>query len=296
MVQATSTPAKGIIYLVAGGLCLTIQDAVVKWLTGGYPVGEILALRGTCAMVFAGLLVWRQGGFLALRLPHAKAQLLRVASVVLGTFCFVTATKHLPLATALTITFAGPLIITAAAPRFLGEEVGWRRWCAVAVGFVGVVIILRPGFGTFEWAMFMALAVAFTVTIRDIITRKVAIDSSPAGMLFYVLLAVTVAGYMTLPLGWNMPTATDMGLFALTGAMLGFAQLMMIIAFRHTEASLLAPFKYAGIVWATIIGFLVWGDLPDRWEITGSTLIVASGLYILHRETVTRRKARQAAG
>jgi len=186
------------------------------------------------------------------------------------------------------------LIITAAARRFLGERVGWRRWCAVAVGFVGVTLILRPGFSAIEWAMFMALAVAFTTTIRDIVTRMVAIDSNPHGMLFYVLLAVTVAGYMTLPLGWNIPTPGDMGLFALTGVMLGFAQLMMILAFRQAEASVLAPFKYAAIVWAVIIGFLVWGDLPDGWEIAGSALIVASGLYILHRETLTRRRARVA--
>lgn len=295
MSQSTSTPAKGIFYLLIGGLCLTMQDGMVKWLTGSYPVGEILALRGSFAMIFAIALVSRQGGMAALRLPHAKAQWLRVGSVVLGTFCFVTATKYLPLATALTITFAGPLIITAVAPHFLGEQVGWRRWCAVGAGFVGVVIILRPGFGSFEWAMLLALTVAFTVTVRDVVTRMVATDSSSAGMLFYVLLSVTVAGFMTLPLGWNMPTMAHWGLFALTGAMIGFAQLLMIIAFRHTEASLLAPFKYAGIVWATIIGFMVWGDLPDNWEIAGSSLIVASGLYILHRETLSRRRARKQA-
>lgn len=272
------------------GLILTSQDAIVKWLTGHYPVGEILALRGSFAMIFACLLVWRRGGLMALRLPHATGQVARVACVIIGTFCFVSATKHLPLATALTITFAGPLIITAMAPRFLGEQVGWRRWAAVAVGFAGVILILRPGTGSMEWAMLLALTVAFTTAIRDVITRHVAMDSNSAGMLFYVLLSVTVAGYTTLPMGWNMPTTRDFGLFALSGIMIGIAQLMMIIAFRYTEASLLAPFKYMGIVWATIAGFLVFGDLPDDWEIAGSALIVSSGLYILHRETITRRR------
>jgi len=292
--QPISPTVKGILLLLTSGFILTSQDAIVKWLTGSYPVGEILAIRGSFAMIFASLLVWRRGGFLALRLPHRAGQISRVVCVVIGTFCFVSATKHLPLATALTITFAGPLVITALAPRFLGEEVGWRRWGAVVVGFAGIIIILRPDTGTIEWAMLLALTVAFTTAIRDVITRQIAIDSNPAGMLFYVLLSVTVAGFTTLPMGWNLPTQGDFALFALTGTMLGIAQLMMIIAFRYSEASLLAPFKYLGIVWATVIGFLVWGDLPDDWEIAGSALIICSGLYILHRETLVRRHRRKS--
>jgi len=281
---------RGIVCILVAGFCLTLQDAVVKWLTGDYPVGEILAIRGSFAMIFASLLVWRRGGLSALRLPHIAGQITRIACVVIGTFCFVTATKHLPLATTLTITFAGPLIITAMAPHFLGEQVGWRRWAAVTVGFAGVLIILRPDTGSIEWAMLLALTVAFTTSIRDVVTRRIAVNSNPAGMLFFALLSVTLTGYATLPTGWHTPLPGDFGLFALTGAMLGFAQFLMIVAFRYSEASLLAPFKYASIVWATVIGFLVWGDLPGDWEIAGSTLIIVSGLYILHRETISRRR------
>lgn len=280
---------RGIACVLAAGFCLTLQDAVVKWLTGSYPVGEILAIRGSFAMVFAILLVWHHGGLLALRLPHIPGQIIRIVCVVLGTFCFVTATKHLPLATTLTITFAGPLIITAMAPHFLGEQVGWRRWSAVTVGFAGVILIFRPGFAAIDWAMLLALTVAFTTAIRDVVTRRIAINSNPAGMLFFVLLSVTLAGYATLPNGWVLPTPGDFALFAMTGTMLGVAQFLMIVAFRYSEASLLAPFKYVGIVWATVLGFLIWGDLPGRWEIAGSALIIASGLYILHRETRARR-------
>lgn len=281
---------RGIACVLTAGFCLTSQDAVVKWLTGSYPIGEILAIRGSFAMIFAIFLVWRHGGLLALRLPHVTGQIIRVACVVIGTFCFVTATKHLPLATTLTITFAGPLIITAMAPYFLGEQVGWRRWSAVVVGFAGVVLIFRPGFSTIDVAMLLALTVAFTTAIRDVVTRRVAIDSNAAGMLFFALLSVTLSGYATMSSQWQMPTPQDFGLLALTGTMLGIAQLLMIVAFRYSEASLLAPFKYVGIVWATILGFMIWGDLPGGWEIAGSALIIASGLYILHRETRVRRQ------
>lgn len=288
--MAITPQFRGILYILAAGFCLTLQDAVVKWLTGNYPVGEILAIRGSFAMIFASLLLWRHGGLSALRLPHVAGQVTRVACVVIGTFCFVTATKHLPLATTLTITFAGPLIITAMAPRFLGEEVGWRRWAAVTVGFAGVLLILRPGTGSIEWTMLLALTVAFTTATRDVVTRRIAVKSNAAGMLFYALLSVTLAGYTTSAFGWHTPTLGDFGLFALTGTMLGFAQFLMIVAFRYSEASLLAPFKYAGIVWATAVGFFVWGDLPGDWEIAGSVLIISSGLYILHRETISRRR------
>ncbi len=281
---------RGIAYILAAGFCLTLQDAVVKWLTGNYPVGEILAIRGSFAMIFATLLVWKYGGVSALYLRHLKGQALRVACIVTGTFCFVTATKHLPLATALTITFAGPLIITAMAPYFLSEQVGWRRWGAVIVGFAGVVLILQPFQGTIEWTMLLALTVAFTTAVRDVVTRRIAIDSNPAGMLFYALLSVTLAGYSTFSESWSLPQPKDFGLFALTGAMLGVAQFLMIVAFRYSEASLLAPFKYVNIVWATVIGFLIWSDLPDGWEIAGSSLIIISGLYILKRETLARKR------
>jgi drug/metabolite transporter (DMT)-like permease len=281
---------RGIISILAAGFCLTLQDAVVKWLTGDYPVGEILAIRGSFAMIFASFLLWRRGGLAALRLPHITGQIIRIACVVIGTFCFVTAIKHLPLATTLTITFAGPLIVTAMAPRFLGEHVGWRRWAAVTVGFAGVLLILRPDSGAIEWTMLLALTVAFTTAIRDVVTRRIAVNSNPAGMLFFALLSVTLAGYTTVSIEWCLPLPGDFGLFALTGVMLGFAQFLMIVAFRYSDASLLAPFKYVGIVWATIVGFLVWGDVPGDWEITGSALIIVSGLYILHRETISRRQ------
>lgn len=283
---------RGIVSILVAGFCLTLQDAVVKWLTGDYPVGEILAIRGSFAMTFASVLVWHRGGLSALRLPHLTGQITRIACVVIGTFCFVTATKHLPLATTLTITFAGPLIVTAMAPRFLGEYVGWRRWSAVTVGFAGVLFILRPDTGSIEWTMLLALTVAFTTAIRDVVTRRIAVNSNPAGMLFFALLSVTLAGYTTFSIEWHPPSPGDLGLFALTGAMLGVAQFLMIVAFRYSEASLLAPFKYVGIVWATIVGFLVWGDLPGDWEIAGSVLIISSGLYILHRETISRRQKR----
>ena len=276
--------------MLTAGFCLTVQDAVVKWMTGDYPVGEIMAIRGFFALLFALPLLWLHGGIPALRLGHPGTHLIRVLCVIGTTVTFVTAMRYLPLATAITITFAGPLIITALAPRFLGEQVGWRRWAAVGVGFLGILIIFRPGIAGMEWAMLLPLSTAIIGAIRDLITRKLAVRDNPAGMLFYALLGVTIAGGVTLPMGWVMPTLTDMALFTFTGFMIGTAQFLLILAFRYAEAAIVAPFKYASVLWGGALGYVFWGDVPDIWVLFGALLIITSGLYILRRETRLKRE------
>lgn len=224
----TMTPQlRGIVCILAAGFCLTVQDAVVKWLTGDYSVGQIMAVRGTLALMFSLPLLWQQGVMKALRVTRQVAHLVRALCVIGTTVTFVMAMQFLPLATAITITFAGPLIITALAPRFLGEHIGWRRWSAVGIGFMGILVIFRPGIAGMEWAMLLPLATAVIGAVRDIITRRLAVHDNSVGMLFYALLGVAITGAMTLPFGrWIMPTLYDMALFTFTGFMIGAAQLL----------------------------------------------------------------------
>ncbi len=275
---------RGIASIVLAGFFLTTQDAVIKWMTGAYPTGEIMAIRGVLALLFTGALIWWQGGMGILRVTDWRLQALRALCVVGTTATFISAIRYLPLATAISVSFAGPLIITAMAPRFLGEQVGWRRWSAVSVGFLGVIVIFRPGFGEMDWALLFPLSTAVLVAVRDVSTRTLAGQDHSTGILFYAMLAVTLAGAATSPFGWVVPDLSDWYLFLITGFMICIAQLFMIIAFRYTEAATLAPFKYFSIIWGTAIGYLVWGDVPDNWTMAGGILIVASGLYIMHRE------------
>jgi drug/metabolite transporter (DMT)-like permease len=277
---------RGIFCILLAGLLLTSQDAVIKWMTGAYPTGEIMTVRGIIAVLFTMALIWQQGGLSILRVTSWRLQLLRALCVIGTTATFISAMRYLPLATAISVSFAGPLIITALAPRFLGEHVGWRRWSAVSVGFLGVIIIFRPGLGAMDWALMFPLSCAFLSAARDIATRKLAGKDHSAGTLFYSMIAVTLAGTVTVPFGWVMPATGDWLLFLITGFMICVAQLLLIVAYRYSQASTLAPFRYFSIIWGTAIGYLVWHDIPDAWTLAGSTLIIASGLYILHRQRV----------
>jgi len=276
--------------MIAGGALLTANDAVLKWLTGGYSTGQIMFIRGLFVFIPISYFVWRAGGIRCLRIVSVKGQAWRALLVVAGTFCFVTGLSYLPLADAVAIAFAGPLFITALASAFLKEIVGWRRWMAVFIGFMGVLIIIRPTGEAIQWAALLPLTASFTGAIRDIVTRHIAPGEQSATILVVTTTAVCLAGLTTAPFGWAAVAMDDLGLFALSGLLLGSAHFLMIETFRYAEAAMVAPFKYSTIIWATALGFLIWGDIPDGWTLVGSVVVVASGIYILRRESWLRRQ------
>jgi len=278
--------------MVVAGLLLTANDAVLKWLTGGYLTGQIMFVRGVFVFIPVSYFIWRAGGVNQIRIVSLKWQLLRAGLVVTGTFCFVTGLSYLPLADAIAITFAGPLFVTAMASFFLKEIVGWRRWCAVFVGFIGVLVIIRPTSDAIQWAALLPVIASFTGALRDIITRHIAATEQSSTILAVSTAIVCLGGLVTAPFGWQPVPLEDLALFLVSGLLLGGAHFLMIDTFRYAEAALVTPFKYTSIIWATALGFLVWGDLPDRWTISGSAIVIASGLYILNRETKRRRAAK----
>jgi len=288
MGRTSSAPGKAIICMLLGTAVLTGNDAVLKWLTGGYSVGQIMFCRGIFIGIPLTILIWRFGGVAALTPQHPKGQFLRAGLVIVGTFLFVTGLRYLPLADAVAIAFAGPLFITAMAQPMLGEHVGWRRWLAVFAGFIGIVIIMRPGGSAIQWAALLPLGASLTGACRDILTRRMSARATSVSLLFYTSVGVTLAGLATAPFGWVSVSAFDWGLFALSGLLIGCAQFLMIETFRLGEAALVAPFKYSGVIWATLFGYLVWGDIPDFGKLIGVSIVIMSGLYILHRERVHR--------
>lgn len=286
--RTSSAPGKAILCMLLGSAFLISNDAVLKWMTGNYHVGQLLFCRGIFIGLPLAILIWRAGGLKSLRVISPKGHAVRAILVIVGTFLFISSLKYLPIADAVAITFAGPLFVTALAPRLLGEQVGWRRWMAVFAGFIGIIVIMRPGGGLIQWAALLPLAASLTGAFRDILTRHLSAKETTVSLLFYTSLAVTLAGLATTPFVWTPVPLADWGWFALSGLLVGGAHFLMIETFRFGEAALVAPFRYSGVIWAALIGYFVWGDIPDWGTIMGIGIVVISGIYILHRQRVRK--------
>lgn len=282
--------ARGIALMVAGSALLTLNDAIAKWLSATYPVGQILTLRGIFFLVPVMVLIWHGGGARTLRIHSVRGQAFRALLFVVASALFVISVGLMPLPTVIALTFAAPLFITALAPAMLGEQVGWRRWMAVLVGFAGVLLIVRPFQEGWQWVALIPVAGALVGSLRDIATRRITAYESSASILFYAALTVIVLGLATSPFGWQPLAAFDLMLFALQGLAMGAAHYLMVESFRVAEAALVAPFKYTGFIWAMVYGAAIWGDYPDSMTLAGAGVILASGLYILHREMRHKRK------
>lgn len=283
--------AIGIGYMVAGNALVTLNDAITKWLTASYPVGQILFLRGVFFFVPILYFVWRAGGMRMLRVHSVAGQIFRAVLFIVASTLFVCSVGLMALPTVIALTFTAPLFVTALAPTLLGEIVGWRRWAAVIVGFVGVLVIMRPLDASWSWVVLLPVIGAFCGALRDMLTRRITARESSVSILFYGALAVVLVSLCTLPFGWRSVSTTDLLLFAVQGFVMGIAHYLMIESFRMAEAALVAPFKYTAFIWATIYGAAIWGDYPDRWTVLGALVILASGLYILHRELLRRKPA-----
>lgn len=291
-VRGSAAPGRGIALTILGGALLTANDAVLKWLTSDYPVGQLLFVRGLFVLLAISLIVWRSGGFSVIRINSFKAQSARAGFAITSGFCFITGLSFLPLADALAITFAGPLFITALASPLLGETVGWRRWLAVFIGFFGVLVMIRPTSEAVQWAAFFPLAASLAGALRDITTRRISAQETTMSILCFSTLAVILFGLSTLPFGWSAVSLKDLGLMGLSGLFVGAAHFLLIERFRRAEAALLAPYKYTNMIWAVIFGFVLWGDLPDAWTLSGAGFVVVCGLYIARREALTTRQRR----
>lgn len=279
--------------VIASGL-LTVQDAMVKWIAQSYPVGQVMTLRGVFVIAIVVLWAMARRRTNQLRVSNWKLQLTRGTLMATSTFLFVTGLTLMPIADAIAIAFAGPVIATALAALLLGETIRWRRWTAIAMGFTGVVVMLRPTPDLIRVVAVVPLLAALVGAFRDIVTRKMGTGGESTLAIMLVSTAVvTFAGLFTIPFGWVPVNIADTGLFIASALLVGFAQALMIEALRLGEVGLVAPFKYTSLVWAVLLGLLVWGDLPDAWTWVGSILVVGSGIYIWHRELTLARTGQE---
>lgn len=206
------------------------------------------------------------------------------------TMCFFTAISLIPLTDANAIVFVAPLITVALSAFVLREKVGIRRWSAVGIGFVGVLIVLRPGFNDVHWAYFLVLAMATMFSIFGLLTRSLNRTEDPVAMLFHTALVGFIGTGILVAFCWETPSLREWGLLMVIGVIGGVSHQILIFGFRYASASLLAPFQYTVIIWATMYGYFVFGDLPDAWTFAGAALIVTAGLYVWIRERQIKPK------
>ena len=296
--MTTAAPAtaagRGIALMCAGVFSMLGLDVTAKWLLATYELGQLVLLR--CFFSFALILAyaWYQAGPAALNAHRPLWHVVRSLIMAGSMFAFFYALPRMPLADVLVLAFAAPLIVTALSWPFLGERVGLWRWVAVLSGFIGVLVVLRPGSGLVEPAALFALAGAFLYALLSLSTRRLSRTESPLALSLY-LFPVPLLISVPLALGsWVAPTSTDWLLFAACGLFGGLAFVLMTSAFRYAPAAMLVPFEYTGLVWAAGAGYVIWGEVPGQSTWLGGTIIAASGLFILYRETRVNRPEPQA--
>jgi drug/metabolite transporter (DMT)-like permease len=281
---------KGILAMLASTAGFIVNDAIVKVITEELPNGQIIFLRGLAATSLMGLITSILGGWRPPRVLLAPAMIVRLVAAALSTLFVVASLRHLPLSTINAILQVSPLVVTAGAAILLGASVGWRRWTASLVGFLGVLLIIKPGTGAFAGEIWLALACLLASATRDLTTRFV--DRAVPSILvtFAASAVVTLAGLALLPFEtWVPPSPRATALLLATAGCLFFAYHFGVVAMRIGEIPVVAPFRYASILGALTLGYAIWGHVPDVVSLIGMGLVVAAGLYLLYRERVSMR-------
>lgn len=277
---------KGIVMLLLGVALFGCGEAVVKYLTQSYDVAQVVWGRFTFhALVF--LIIFARRGIIGqMRTARPGLQIARSVLLLIATGLFFTALQFLPLAEAVAINFVAPLLVTALAIPVLGERVGMRRWIAILVGFAGVLVIIRPGMGVMHWAAALPLGTAVCYASYQLLTRIAARTDDARTSLFWTAAVGVAATSLAAPFFWTAPDAAGWALMVATGFLFGLGHYLLIRALEVAPASVLSPFLYTQLIWVTIAGYLVFGNFPDMFTIGGGAVVIASGIYVWHRETL----------
>ena len=280
-------PLKAIVLAVSATMLFGSSDTISKYLSGSLPIVEFIWIRYVIFLMMAAILVRRTPNR-AMRARNPGLQITRGFCVVGSSILFVYGVRSMTMAQATTISFLSPLLITILSIPLLGETVGPRRWAAVAAGMIGMLIVVRPGLGGFDPAALFGVASAFCWALALIITRKISSSDPPQTTVLWSASIGTAVLTLILPFQAVWPTPKQYGLSLVLGILASGGQWLVILAHRIAPASLLAPFFYGQLLWVTVLGFLVFRNLPDTFTVAGAAIIVGSGLYTAHRERVRR--------
>ena len=292
-----ATPPSAILLMFGAGICFALLDTSGKYLVLAGMAPEFVTWMRYLVHLMLVLLLFRAwSNTVVFRYRSLPGQILRGALLFGSTIFNFMALRHLQLAEATSIYFMGPMLITALAGPLLGEWAGWRRWAAIGVGLVGMFVITRPGFGVFGIGHLLALASTLSYALYGIMTRSMGATETAESMIFYSALAPVVLMLPIVPASASMPASGLLwALLLLLGVFGGLGHYLLIVAFKRATAAALAPYPYLQIVWVVILGYVVFGDLPDFWTVLGACIIIASGLYIVHREHRLRIASRMVA-
>ena len=278
------TVVTGILLILLAMIIIPIMDGLAKVLTVDYPIAEVVWGRYFFHLLYLLPVVIFRYGPSALLPRHMGLQIIRGGLLLSSTIFFFAAIAEMPLADSLALVFIYPVIVTALSSVLLGEKVGIRRWVAVSVGFLGALVIIRPGFNNIDTGTIYAIAAGAFYAFYVIATRKLSGSAPPLVTLTFTALLGAVIMSAWVPFEWVAPNNFDWALMAVMGACAALGHFLLIKALDHAPASVLAPFGYSEIIMATIIGFVVFGDFPDKITWLGVGVIILSGVYISMRE------------
>jgi drug/metabolite transporter (DMT)-like permease len=290
----------GVLCLCIGVATFSLQDIVIKMTAGTYPVHQVMVIRSLAAAPLLLLLVHLESGVRSLITPRARMLALRGATLIVSYGAYYLAFPAMPLAAAVSLWFVAPLAITAIAGIILGERVGFGRWVAVAVGFLGVLVILRPGVGVMDPAAILPVAAALTYAVAQVLARRLGVTERASVMGFYqngafflgavILSLVFGTGAFAgsshpsmafLTRAWTVPDWIDLLLLAACGPIAALGVVLLSNAYRLAEASRVAPFEYTGLIWGVLWGYVVWDEIPAWTTLAGVALLLGAGLYVL---------------
>lgn len=277
---------QGALFMVAAMIGFTVNDAMVKAVTTEMNTGQIMFVRGAMTSLLVLIIARAMGVSAPLRVIVQPVVLLRIVAEIGAAITYISALGMMPLANTASILQALPLAVTLGAALFLGEPVGWRRWLAIVAGFLGVLIVIRPGPEGFSPAAVYVVASVLCAAVRDLCTRRLGPDVP--SLFITVVTAVSIAlfgGLMIVPMGgWQPMSTASLAMLAASSVALLVGYQTIVLAMRIGEISFVAPLRYTSLIWAIAIGMVFFGEKPDLWMITGVVVIVGSGLYTFYRE------------
>jgi drug/metabolite transporter (DMT)-like permease len=299
---------KAILLKLIASLLFTVMSALVRFVSETVPLGQVVFFRSAFAIVPVVLVyAWRHELAAAVRTKRPLGHVGRGLISVFGMFLNFAALARLPLVDATAISFAAPLITVAFAALFIGERVRIYRWSAVGIGFIGVLVMLWPHFDLRHWTTagstvaaigaVCALAAAFTNAGSVIQTRRLTDTETTSSIVFYFSLICALAGLATWPFGWHAPNWWEFGALCTLGLLGGIAHILLTESYRFAPASLVAPFDYSTMLWAAILGYAIWGELPTIYVYVGGAIVAAAGMFVIWRERqLGLRRLREAEG
>jgi drug/metabolite transporter (DMT)-like permease len=288
--------SRGIFALTASMLAYAVSDVCTKLVAKTYPFGETIAVRGSFTIIVVAIVLGLSGYWRQVPRVLTKPVLLRSVFDALASALYIAALINMPIANAAALNMAHPLILVALSVIFFEEIVGWRRWSAVIVGFIGVLFVVKPTPEAFNIFALVGLGAPFFGSLRELATRRLDPTLPSMAIAFISVIALTLAGCAVgLTEGWRPMGMRELGYLSFAACFFSLATYLVVLAFRTSEISAVAPFRYTFLIWAGLAGYLAFNEVPDRWSIVGAALIVGSGLYTLHREALRRRAAIPAA-